>query len=226
MSGTGKTKEYTVEDYLESLFRAIRRVEECYIHDEYEVFKKKFACVERTFAYEVYHQWRDVLIKSGFENVRIDAEIPKWFKDGKYFPDMVLHGGQGKFNNNFIACEFKRTKDLGEEQIVGDLEKLQRYVGSKSKVSKSAAWTPFHYGVFILIFHNTEGKCVQEELCNRLLSLSEDIRKNIANQDKIICCISDGTALYYEHLDKIMEKKQVDNICRCYNFTEMLGLRE
>lgn len=114
MSGTGKIKKNVEDVYLESLFEAIWRVKDCYI---YEVLKEKFACVERTFTYEVYHQWRDVLIKSGFENVRIDAEIPKGFEDGKCFPDMVLHGGQGNLKDNFIACEFKRTEGLREEQL-------------------------------------------------------------------------------------------------------------
>ena len=219
MSGTGKPKEYTVEDYLESLFEAIRNVGVRYIHENFHDEGVDFTHVERAFTYEVYHQWSTLI---NDKNVRIDAEISKQFVDEnisklfvntenserpyhRFYPDMVLHEGQGNSKNNFIVCEFKRMHNISNKLIIDDLKKLDLYVDQETKAGVSD-WTPFHCGVFILIFHNTEGKCVQEELCNRLLSLSEDIRENIANQNKIICCISDGENFHHDFLCNLINE--------------------
>ena len=234
MSGTGKPKEYTVEDYLESLFEAIENVGDCYIHDYYHKDGKRvnFTHVERIFTYEVYHQWRLLLDKKNEsqgestteepkqsntsidEEVRIDAEIFKDFVNKnkskrsyhRFYPDMVLHGGQGDSENNFIVCEFKRMYNISNKLIIDDLKKLDLYVDQNTGAGVSH-WTPFRYGVFVLIFNNNAGRqCVQEELYKLFSGSIRGKIKTIKNQDKIICYISDGENFHHDFLCNLINE--------------------
>ncbi|EEX18561.1 hypothetical protein [Prevotella veroralis] len=205
-----------VDDYLKSLFRSMKMVNKCYIHDNYHDSGEDFTYVERTFAYEFYYQWRTDLLNID-KNVRIDAEIPKQFLDkckiknegeciyNNVYPDMVLHKGQGDCDENYIVCEFKREHNLSGELICNDLKKLQLYIDSTSETKQSKDWKPFSRGVFILIFNNINNDPIEKILKDRLTSIEEEINTHIRNKEKIICCIYDGDKSYCAYLNKLIK---------------------
>ena len=131
-------RETECDKFLYSLLESITEVDVSYIkynyHDEQNSsLCKDFTHVERTFAYELYHQWSNSLIKYHITNYRIDAELPKQFVDqivgnvsnGRdyetCYPDMVLHKSQGDDSGNMIACEFKRVSNTGPKKVTDDL---------------------------------------------------------------------------------------------------------
>lgn len=108
--------------------------------------------LERVFAYEFYHQWRNILEKND-SNMFLNGEISKRVKDDlvnnketTIFPDMVLHGGQDNDNNQLIACEFKRKDGITKDSYKLDIICLVNYLSKKY-----FTMNPFKCGVFILV---------------------------------------------------------------------------
>lgn len=91
--------------------------------------------VERSFAYELYHQWSNKLntFKEIFpdnENLMISAEITKHHVNDHSFPDLFLHGGQDNMDSQLIVCEIKRKNgsNPSKEEVKRDINKLQTYI--------------------------------------------------------------------------------------------------
>lgn len=137
---------------------------------------------ERVFAYELYHQWSNIIDKRTWV---INAEIRKYlecFKDNLMkkvkivndenpnngtngydqnkvwnFPDLVLHKGQNK-NYQMIACEIKR-KDRLKYDFVKDIETLYWLTRSElidNNSNDMDSLEPYRTGVFLLLNGNFE----------------------------------------------------------------------
>ena len=132
---------------------------------------------ERVFAYELYHQWSNIIDKRTWV---INAEIRKYlecFKNNLMkhasdenpnngtncygqnkvwnFPDLVLHKGQNQ-NYQMIACEIKRKERL-KNDFVKDIETL--YWLTRSDLidnSNKDSLAPYRSGVFLLLNGNFE----------------------------------------------------------------------
>lgn len=123
---------------IKQLLCAIKQVDACYVITEgVPTTKIKKVQVERCFAYELYHQWRNILFSSQRDNIEskksklvLNGEITKYLDDERSYPDMVLHGGQGDKENQVLVCEIKR-KDKGyptSKNIRTDILKLCDYL--------------------------------------------------------------------------------------------------
>ena len=110
-----------------------------YEYDHGDGEKDIYDQVERCFAYELYHQLRQITeYDSRFnDDIVINAEIPKQGypsieskkkTQGRVFPDIVIHGGQEcqYKNKQLLVCEIKRNSNIGKiittiEDIKNDL---------------------------------------------------------------------------------------------------------
>lgn len=204
-------RETVCDKFLLSLLESITNVDISYIFYNYHDTGKDITHVERTFAYELYHQWSISLCKYRMTNYRIDAEVSKQFVDQivgnesncrdyeTYYPDMVLHKSQGNDSGNLIACEFKRLSETSLEKVANDLYKLYLYVNENTKIKRSRHWTPYRYGFFLFIDKKNH-------------SLSETLEKVPINFDiekiphKIICAIYNGSNLVYDYLENLIKR--------------------
>lgn len=134
----------TPEIALETLKEAIELVKPEFIlsetirNQDIEETDTMKAQTERCFAYELYHQWRNILDSSKYVPIKINSEITKeidptfFFNDeteaSKKFPDIVLHGGQNDVNNQIMICEIKRHKLHSLKDRQEDFIKLRRYL--------------------------------------------------------------------------------------------------
>ena len=121
---------------------------------------------ERSFAYELYRQWQD-LIENGVEDLVINAEISKKYEEDKFLvklarifgltdggephkifiPDLVCHHSQYDSERQEVICEIK-TKDgiKDKNKLYQDIKKLAAYMSDKVLLCH-----PFKVGAFILI---------------------------------------------------------------------------
>lgn len=123
---------------------------------------------ERSFAYELYRQWQN-LIEDSYEDLVINAEIPKIVEEEKFkaklfkifgltndgrihtcfLPDLVCHHSQFDSENQGVICEIKTIKNIkgsNQENLLKDFKKLASYM-TKGVLLKN----PFSIGVFILL---------------------------------------------------------------------------
>ena len=123
---------------------------------------------ERTFAYELYRQWEN-LIERNEEDMVINAEVPKKISDDQYkkilssifgytnkgnvhscfFPDLVYHHSQYDSSNQELICEIKTLDGLNEKnspKLMTDLKKLSAYMKAGTILIH-----PFTTGAFILL---------------------------------------------------------------------------
>ena len=123
---------------------------------------------ERSFAYEFYRQWEN-LIEKKYEDLVVNAEVPKKFqkltfirrlikifgltkKDKphySFFPDIVLHHSQFDSDKQEIVCEIKTKKGIDDGKSIRlnqDLRKLAAYM-----TNDVLLYHPFKIGVFILV---------------------------------------------------------------------------
>lgn len=140
--------------------------------------------VERCFAYEFYHQWRHWL-ESHNCTLLLNGEIPKYYDNIRFYPDMVLHGGQNTINDQHqvLICEIKRKDGTypSNKDLANDLEKLWFYIKNLQ----------FKYGIFILCNSRYEDlvkklkKIIQSDKNKRGVYINLDEIKN--DSYKIIC---------------------------------------
>lgn len=199
--------------FLYSLFKSICKVSKNYIHYTYYVSSEpnekslaEESQVERVFAYELYHQWsNDCTIKCK-PGLMINSELSKQLinpDNGEhlYYPDMVLHFGQGKAKDNLIVCELKRKEyiDANVKEMRNDFKKLKLYLDKETKaILYKKDWTPFELGVFVAI--------VNEDNCNDEFSvkiISKHFNEEIISfpkeiQKRIICVVYNGRELQYD----------------------------
>lgn len=200
--------------YLYSLFRSICQVDKEYIQWTYYASTQKDERtlteenhVEHVFAYELYHQWsNDEIIRRNPE-LMINSELPKQLVDYDkgdvlYYPDMVLHMGQGNPDGNIIVCEIKRKIyiDNNPTEMINDFKKIRLFLDINSKAKLYKGWKPFKFGVFIAV--------VKEENMTNDLSIeiiSKHINKEIKNipediKKRIFCVVYNGNKLLYDSL--------------------------
>ena len=171
---------------------ALRNVPICYILD-WEPWKDKLILqVERSFGYELYHQWRKLIddyydVHKDSEKVFLQGEISKEIielferkpedseKETHWFPDFVLHSGQHSLENQLLVCEIKRfVQDKPDESAISkDLLKLSIYVNRmKTKNNKGN----FKIGIFIY-FAKSKNE-IHENLVNILNNFKSHEREN------------------------------------------------
>lgn len=167
-------EEFKFSEHVCDLIFAILNVKEEYMF--YNVTKvgrrnrkKIIEQIERAFAYELYHQWSLLKEKTLILNGEIDKDIEK----KRYYPDMVLHGGQCDYDNNKIVVEIKRGKAIDSSKIIKDLEKLSPYL-EKKKVK----WANYENAVFIL--YDADMGIISK-------ALDEEKNEKIFIEDDIIC---------------------------------------
>lgn len=143
---------------------------------------KSIKQTERVFAYELYHQWSNLL--NGWV---LNAELFKhmeWFypeEDDDAYPDMALHQGQNK-DHQLIVCEIKRNNRV-DKDIVKDLTRLYKFT-RKSNTKKT--FKPYKCGIFLAI--NANMKVITDSIYRHRLKLSKTINFNLV--DNIICVAS------------------------------------
>lgn len=202
-------------------FQAIASVKRDYLHyyhnvlnsqsgDEYEAEE---ILLERTFAYELYRKWQNLLEMYQVNTVRVDAEIGKKITDnsidykklkeikGDYKePDLVLHAGQGVIDNHTIICEIKRNGQLDNQKIINDIIKICQFNDPKIWNGK-----PYRYGCFIVV-----GKELND-LKNQIINSKELIKKEIEekelnpNLSHILCVAYNGSSVEWETLNILLK---------------------
>jgi hypothetical protein len=123
---------------------------------------------ERSFAYELYRQWED-LVEDNYEDMVVNAEVRKKYqkvtfirrlieifgltKKGKphisFYPDIVFHHSQFDSVKQEIICEIKTKEGIDDNKNVKlnqDLKKLAAYM-----TDNTLLYHPFKTGVFILV---------------------------------------------------------------------------
>ena len=122
---------------------------------------------ERSFAYELYRQWEN-LIEDNNEDMVVNAEIPKKYqkvtfikklieifgltsKDNPhlcFYPDLVFHHSQFDSEKQEIICEIKTMEGIDNKKnnLNQDLKKLAAYMTENALLCH-----PFNIGVFILV---------------------------------------------------------------------------
>lgn len=168
--------------------------------------------LERTFAYELYRHWQNLLCLSK-SNLRVDAEIGKKIgnvgnieelrslKCDSIEPDLVLHESQGHMGNHNIACEIKRNLHLDKTKIGNDIKKLCKYMSPR-------IWGehPYQYGVFIVV--NRNFKWLKKKL--HKLKEEEHFMSEIMsiNHSHLLCMTYDKNnigSVEYDTLNNILE---------------------
>ncbi len=122
---------------------------------------------ERSFAYELYRQWQD-LMENSREDLVINAEVPKecvnrsiflsklekifgLTNEGKphrrFYPDLVCHHSQFDNENQEVICEIKTKNGINDNtKLTYDLKKLASYMTNHVLLCH-----PFKVGAFILV---------------------------------------------------------------------------
>lgn len=147
--------EDDVKTNLAILLKAISKVEPHYMvsdalqkHDEKQL--------ERVFAYELYYQWKRLLLKSKSKlilNGEIEKRLQSWSENHYIVPDMILHKEHSSSEDQMIVCEIKRNKGYfsGEEysHFARDFEKLSKMSCTKYENDEHTSHN-FKMGVFVL----------------------------------------------------------------------------
>ena len=158
-----------IPQLLATLIQAVKQVApelvtNCrYVHEESQINYLG----ERSFAYELYRQWQD-LMENEIEDLVINVEVPKecvnkadflsklegifgLTKKGKphrrFYPDLVCHHSQLDNQNQEVICEIKTINGINTNtKLNQDFKKLAAYMTTGVLLCH-----PFTVGVFILI---------------------------------------------------------------------------
>ena len=149
-----------MSEFIYSLLDAIRLIElsNCAIADSNTI---QFIN-ERSFAYELYRTWYKTKPSGLVINAEITKEIKENFKQRAYeifgeekerfYPDIVLHGGQGNYEHQEIICEIKVVgNNFNPTSLLKDLRKLKAYT-----TKDDVLYHEFLTGVFILAGGNSD----------------------------------------------------------------------
>lgn len=192
-----------LEKHFKKLLKAISKVPYAYLKAEYledvrlSNKEKQFVKtqVERVFAYELYHQWSNLLgsnsplVLNG--ETRKDFEKVVYLKKKYYYPDMVLHHKDVlSSDSNMLVCEIKRKDNLdGMEE---DIKKLSMFLSEKLRPKKqNLSWRPYKRGVFLIIDSSNEDVINWENLKDKLRGC--DLSKiDYKTRSQIYCIIYNG----------------------------------
>ena len=175
--------------HLKYLLKAISKVNyrkyvtplsECKEGVDEAIFK---SFTERAFAYELYHQWRNILEEEKEKELILNGELSKkaiiftgaskMIKQEEYnnkdhiFPDLILHEGFNPKKQVFV-CEIKKEVPLNDSKVFYDLYKLCFLTTCKKY--------KFEYGIFIVV-----GKKLPETTDR---SFSESFSENFLKQEE------------------------------------------
>lgn len=143
--------------------------------------KERELQTERSFAYELYHQWSLLLQKApqstDLHNYQLSGEVSKNLKIGSRdsYPDMVLHKNHDTTESQLIACEIKRSIKSNNPQIKQDLIKLHKYLHFTDYAGNDAS---FNLAVFIA------ANCSDKELRKKIKRLLKTTLKDVPDEDK------------------------------------------
>lgn len=159
-----------IPQYLATLIQATKQIRPELVsncHFISDISKIEFL-EERTFAYELYRQWEN-LIEDNYEDMVVNAEVRKKYakltfiknliiifgltKKGKphlsFYPDLVFHHSQFDSEKQEIICEIKTKQGIDDNKNIKlnqDLRKLAAYM-----TDNVLLYHPFKIGVFILV---------------------------------------------------------------------------
>lgn len=222
--GEGRKRDREELAALNMLSSAIKKVPSQYIIETYSNKQSEVLMVERSFAYELYHQikieLRDNSEKySNLEPLILHAEITKEMEDTHWYPDLVLHHGQISLGNQLMVCEIKRFKNhLTPFKTIKDLKKISDYI---EKLTLSGVDAHFKLGVFISItkskIENLRMNLVDILDNPKLSKYSEDIEeiKKAASKIWIFSVFTDNSSLCNLNefnLGKIIEEIENTNV--------------
>ena len=186
----------TTTEALSILTLAIQNVRPCYIKiDAIPGCDTKKIQVERSFAYELYHQWSLLLeackgLNPTVNNLRLNGEITKQLDlNSRSYPDMILHGGQESLENQILVCEIKRVDGAYPDSkgILDDLKKLSQFL--HLVVSHGSNKIDAHYSAAVFIVANIGRAELENKIKN---SLADEVQEcsNIRADSRNIHCIS------------------------------------
>ena len=179
-----------IKDAVQILIKAIKNVERRYIViDGIPKTKIKKEQVERSFAYELYHQW-SLLIEEYYlkhkeeRQLILNGEITKHLDGQPTYPDMVFHGGQSNVKDQLIICELKRAekKYPSPKKVCNDFEKLNAYLELTLPNGNDDA----HYQQAVFIMVN-ESVCNLKSRIIKALKTSQKLNEIKENAERILC---------------------------------------
>ena len=139
-----------VPTVIQYLIEAIHNVKYKYIEcgDITRSTSKQRKQTERSFAYELYHQWSNILeryIKS--EKLQLSGEISKLkLCRSVTYPDMILHSGQHSDKLHLLVLEIKRELiESVRHAVLKDFVKLHHYLNPANHLLK------YKYGGFLAL---------------------------------------------------------------------------
>lgn len=197
-----------------TLFDAILNVKKSYLEFEEPEKKVWVSHLERVFAYELYHQWSNILKREKLLDIYLlNAEIGKntdYFgsmNDGIKFPDMVLHHNQGDNENQGIICEIKRKEGFNNKSFQEDIIKLEYFLQDETDYR-------FAIGVFILVGENIDKIFDKVAYLKKSIIGFRNTKKTSEIQKRILCLTYDGKFLTFSNLYHMIKntKKRPDNL--------------
>ena len=143
-----------MSEYIDTLLEALYSIDlnNCAI-DENDIMK---FINERSFAYELYRTWYETKPSNLVLNAEITKIIEEKFEKRafeifekeieRFYPDLVLHGGQKDHDHQEIICEIKVVgSNFNPTSLLKDLRKLKAYT-----TKDDVLYHEFLTGIFIL----------------------------------------------------------------------------
>lgn len=206
---------YTLLKAIESVdyVKYVSNAENHDISDVPDVEIKIGEVLERTFAYELYRQWLNILEREK-SDLTINAEVAKEISlmskkeafsqimDGTTkYPDLILHK-TNKIKGNVFVCEIKRHEGMNPTSIIYDISKLCTFLSLD-------IWkgNPYKYGIFIII---RESLSIINEILNNGNQSNEQFLLNHLKSEKtsllkkIICISYNENLIKYDSLHNII----------------------
>lgn len=188
------------------------------ISDVPEVELRIGELLERTFAYELYRQWLNLLEKEK-SHLTINAEVTKeislmpnedvftkYFDGSTNFPDLILHKSHDTLKDNTFVCEIKRHEKMIFDEVACDISKLCAFLSHK-------IWegNPYKYGFFLVIRDNLykikdvlddDGNKNENRFYNELRNYKRDLFK------RIICISYNDNTITYDSLFNVLDLEE------------------
>ena len=149
--------------------------------------------VERSFAYELYHQWSLELARykemhPNMENLRLNGEVTKNLDfNSRSYPDIVLHGGQASLDNQLLVCEIKRVDGSypDSSKIFDDLKKLSQFL--HLRVSNDGNQIDANYQSAVFIVANIGREDLENKIKDALAKKTAETIDILSDANNIYC---------------------------------------
>ena len=208
---------------IKTLIVAIKNVESHYILVEaIPNTKVKKEQVERSFAYELYHQW-SLLIEAykkrhkGESTLLLNGEVSKHLDGRNTYPDMVLHGGQNNIENQLIVCEIKRhdKRYPSQKSVYNDIIKLCDYLNLTLPNENSMLSTDFQRAAFVMVNISEENL---KDYLRRSLEPYNNREQYIKDNSSKILCISYAPTTG-DNEREVLQEREV----KCFYLSEIIN---